>query len=80
MESDQETDLKREKKPEKAPHAEINISHEDLSDVSDLDESIGGQSYDSKPEKSDKDNRRENSDDCKGYDDVKKVIFYKFST
>lgn len=40
MESDQENDVKDFKEVVRRP--EINISHEDLSDVSDLEESLGG--------------------------------------
>lgn len=40
MESDQENDSQRFKEEKRRP--EINISHEDLSDVSDLEGSIGG--------------------------------------
>lgn len=42
MESDDKSD--NEPKSEEAKKVNININHDDLSDVSDLDESIGGHS------------------------------------
>lgn len=42
MESDGKSDV--ENKQDKKKEAELNMNHDDLSDVSDLDESIGGPS------------------------------------
>lgn len=48
MESDQEKEPILHKKDLSSPKAEINIRHEDLSDVSDLEDSIGANSDDDK--------------------------------
>jgi nuclear protein NHN1 len=60
MESDHEKEPEDTKEKEiTIPRREININHEDLSDVSDLDESIGGPSDD---DHEDKDGKKPNGD------------------
>ncbi|XP_044254292.1 zinc finger CCCH domain-containing protein 18 isoform X2 [Tribolium madens] len=51
MESDHEKEPEHKKEEPKNVRQEININHEDLSDVSDLDESIGGHSDDERDER-----------------------------
>ncbi|EFA01123.1 zinc finger CCCH domain-containing protein 18 [Tribolium castaneum] len=54
MESDHEKEPERKKEEPKNVRQEININHEDLSDVSDLDESIGGHSDDERDKNEEK--------------------------
>lgn len=53
MESEHEKEPEKKEEP-KTVRPEININHEDLSDVSDLDDSIGGHSEDERDNKEDK--------------------------
>lgn len=76
MESDHEEPER--KSPKLAQKQEINITHEDLSDVSDLEDSMGGRTEDEEDEKKIDDEKTESDENNiqnKSYEnDAKKVM------